>query len=310
MIRALAITLALMPSTGLALDLDLPGNARLVYEQVTSQDSYDMPTGPFAGGHLPYETAKGNVSRQVFRLDSQGTTTLQLFDPLREQVVSGGLMPVLECDTDQCGGFDFRFKTEVMPAPEMHVDLTDFRFLSAKRVDNGTSEYLGLLVSRSDLAGYIQLIRVSTSRIEPISFLEPDLVQKPVMPTAELPAGQALEVNGFTILTDLTFKTGSSALGDGPFASLDALALYLTANPDRKVALVGHTDTQGSLENNIALSKRRATSVLQRLVEKHGVDSGQLSAEGMGYLSPIASNLTAEGREANRRVEAVLLNIE
>jgi OOP family OmpA-OmpF porin len=74
------------------------------------------------------------------------------------------------------------------------------------------------------------------------------------------------------------------------------------------VALVGHTDAQGTLDNNIALSKKRATSVLNRLVEKHGVDANQLTAEGMGYLSPIASNLSAEGREANRRVEAVLLN--
>ena len=50
--------------------------------------------------------------------------------------------------------------------------------------------------------------------------------------------------------------------------------------------------------------------MLERLVSAHGVPRAQLDAEGMGYLSPIAPNLDAAGREANRRVEAVLLNSE
>ena len=92
--------------------------------------------------------------------------------------------------------------------------------------------------------------------------------------------------------------------------SLQALAAFLRADPARRVTLVGHTDTVGALDRNIALSKRRAASVLERLVSAHGVPRAQIAAEGMGYLAPIASNLTPEGREANRRVEVVLLNTE
>lgn len=310
MIRALAIILAALPASAQALELDLPGNARLVYERVTGPDSYAFPTGPFDSGHQPSEQATGNVSRQVFRIDTQGTTTLQLFAPLRDQITSGGSETVLECATDQCGGFDFRFQTEVVAAPDMHVDLTDYRFLSARHTEDGVTEYLSLLVSRSDRAGYIQMIRVSPSKIRPITFSEPAIIRDPVVRHPEPFPGLALEVSGFTILSDLTFKTGSATLGDEPFASLDALAVFLAANPGSRVALVGHTDAEGSLKNNIALSKRRAGSVKERLVGEYGIDPGQLAAEGMGYLSPVASNLTAEGREANRRVEAVLLNIE
>jgi OOP family OmpA-OmpF porin len=63
----------------------------------------------------------------------------------------------------------------------------------------------------------------------------------------------------------------------------------------------------GTLENNIALSRARAEAVRQHLVEALGVDPAQVSATGIGYLAPRATNATAAGREANRRVEAVLL---
>ena len=73
------------------------------------------------------------------------------------------------------------------------------------------------------------------------------------------------------------------------------------------MVLVGHTDSVGLLEPNIALSRSRAESVRQRLINQYGVPEDRIDAHGMGYLAPIATNLTAQGREANRRVEAVLL---
>ena len=306
----LAIGLAGFPGNGRALELDLPGNARLVYENVTGPASYAFPTGPYADGALPTLQAQGNVSRQVFRLDGGGATTLQVFEPLKQQILGSGLEAQLDCDTDRCGGFDFRFTTEVVPAPDMHVDLTDYRFLSAWRGEEDDREYLSLLVSRSEMGGFIQLIRVSPARVEPLRITRGAVPQKPVTAAKPDSIGRGLEGLGFAILGDLTFETGSAKLGAGPFASLDALAVYLTANPNRRVALVGHTDTKGSLKNNIALSKRRAQSVLDRLVAEYDVSAEQLAAEGMGYLSPVASNLTPEGRDANRRVEVVLLNTD
>ena len=109
------------------------------------------------------------------------------------------------------------------------------------------------------------------------------------------------------MLDGLDFATGSAELAPGGDAALLALAAYLTSHPARRVALVGHTDAQGPLDANIALSKRRAQAVADRLVAAHGVSRAQLRAEGMGWLAPLATNLTPEGREANRRVEAVVL---
>ncbi len=102
-------------------------------------------------------------------------------------------------------------------------------------------------------------------------------------------------------------KLGMAQLGAGDYASLRALAEYLAANPAARVALVGHTDATGALEVNIAISRRRAASVMERLASDYAVPRQQMTAEGMGWLAPLATNITPEGREANRRVEAVLL---
>ena len=115
---------------------------------------------------------------------------------------------------------------------------------------------------------------------------------------------------GHVVLPDLNFVTGSSDLSTEEFDSLAALAAYLTKNPNIKIALVGHTDSQGALSRNIVVSKRRAQSVVERLVSVYAIPRSQLQAEGMGYLAPVASNLTQHGRDLNRRVEAILLSSE
>ena len=169
------------------------------------------------------------------------------------------------------------------------------------------------MVSRSDNAGFVQMIRVTPAVMETrlTSTVDADTVAQsaPVNPSSDSIAGSLAQL-GRAVLHDLTFETGSASLGAGPFASLAALADYLIADPARRVALVGHTDAVGALEKNVALSKRRAAAVLERLVSTHGVPRSQIEAEGMGYLSPIAPNQTSEGREANRRVEVILLNTE
>ena len=121
---------------------------------------------------------------------------------------------------------------------------------------------------------------------------------------------EALESVGRFVMTDLAFQTGSASLGDDDYPSLTALAAYLAERPGRTVALVGHTDSEGSLAGNIALSKRRAGSVLERLVSDYGVARDQLEAEGMGYLAPIANNLTEAGRDQNRRVEVIVTSTD
>ena len=115
---------------------------------------------------------------------------------------------------------------------------------------------------------------------------------------------------GAVALDDLVFASGSSSLTEGSYASLADLAAWLQANPEMTIALVGHTDASGGLEGNIALSRKRADSVRARLIETYDVPTRQVEAQGVGYLSPRASNLTEAGRNKNRRVEVILTSTQ
>lgn len=305
---ALTAATSLMAASALALDFVFPGPATTTASLSDALTSYALPTGPWGSGGLPTRIVEGTVDRTAWRIDAAGLSTLQLLAPLRDQLRAAGYTILWECETRACGGFDFRFATEVLPEPDMHVDLGDFRFLAAER----GPDTLTILVSRSAETGFAQIIRVgppapAAPLVNPSPTTPPASASGPALSVPSVAEfASALETNGAVALDDLAFETGSSKLGAGDFPSLDALAAYLLEHPDRKVTLVGHTDAAGSLANNVALSKARAASVRDRLIDAFSIPPDQIGAEGVGFLAPRASNLTDEGRTRNRRVEVML----
>ncbi len=311
MIRCLAALLIGFGNTAGAQVLDFPSNASLQREVISPLDSYVMPTGIWDRGEMPTQTVEGRLTQQAWRIEAPTLTTLQLVRPLREQLRNDRYRILFECQTEACGGFDFRFAVDTLPPPEMRINIGDFRFLAAERTGADGPEYVTLFTSRTAQAGYVQITYVGPDVAEaaPIASAAAPALRATGTPSGEGVVAQ-LDATGRAVLGDLTFTTGSAQLGDGDYASLQELADYLATFPRRTVALVGHTDAAGSLAGNIALSKRRAASVLERLVSDFGVNRQQLEAEGMGYLAPVASNLTEAGREANRRVEVIITATE
>lgn len=313
MIRALVfISFCGWALPALAVELDLPGNPTQTVERISPLDSYGAPIGPFANAVVPSRLIEGRIDRRAWRLSGQGLTTLQILAPMRAQLDAAGFATLFECDTDACGGFDFRFGTEVLPAPNMYVDIRDFRFLTAALGNpEDPDEIVTLMVSRSGSAGYIQIFQSITDRVvtERPSYDSGGVSLQHVAPEPENPASDLLK-QGHLVLADLRFEIGSSDLSEGDYPSLATLAQFMADNPGIEIALVGHTDSQGDLNSNIALSKRRATSVMERLAEDYQAPQSRMRAEGMGFLAPVASNLTPEGREQNRRVEVILLTAE
>jgi outer membrane protein OmpA-like peptidoglycan-associated protein len=104
-------------------------------------------------------------------------------------------------------------------------------------------------------------------------------------------------------MEQVLFATDSDEIvGADSFAILDMVARVLTARPDIRVQVQGHTDDQGTREHNLDLSRRRAESVRAYLISR-GIVADRLEAQGFGPDVPIASNRSREGREQNRRVE-------
>lgn len=311
MIWRLAAFLAVAAGALQAQTLDFPSNASLQAEVIRPADSYVLPLGIWDQGQMPTQTVEGRVTQQAWRIEAPSLTTLQLVRPLREQLRNDRYRIIFECQTEACGGFDFRFGVETLPPPQMRINIGDFRFLAAERRGAEGPEYLTLFTSRTAEAGFVQITHVGpdTETADVIAQAEAAPLRAfGAQPDASL--AEQLDQAGRAVLSDLSFDTGSAQLADGDYASLRALADYLANTPSRTVALVGHTDSSGALDANIALSKRRAASVLERLVSVYGVDRGQLEAEGMGYLAPLSSNLTEEGRTANRRVEVIVTSTQ
>ena len=88
-------------------------------------------------------------------------------------------------------------------------------------------------------------------------------------------------------------------------AALAQAAQLLSSRPDLRFRVAGHTDNDGDLALNMKLSQARAEAVADALAAVDGVERAQLTAHGLGYLAPRASNATEEGRALNRRVELV-----
>ena len=109
------------------------------------------------------------------------------------------------------------------------------------------------------------------------------------------------------IMRDLQFGSASATLGSGAQGRLAPLAAFLAKQPDTRIQIAGHTDSQGTDAANMDLSARRAASVGAYLTTT-GVNAARITSMGMGEGSPVATNDTAAGRAINRRVEVTILN--
>ena len=125
--------------------------------------------------------------------------------------------------------------------------------------------------------------------------------------TGELTDQQCLDrVNTVLDRRRITFDPGSVEINEAAGEVLDDLAEILRDCSHVEMQIGGHTDTQGREELNLNISQARADAVLNGLLARRVLTSN-LSAQGYGETRPVADNDTAEGREANRRIEFMLL---
>jgi outer membrane protein OmpA-like peptidoglycan-associated protein len=108
------------------------------------------------------------------------------------------------------------------------------------------------------------------------------------------------------ILQQVRFATGKSTILPESFGLLQQVVDAIVKNNVKRVKVEGHTDNRGVKAQNQTLSEERARSVKEYLVAQ-GIDAERLESVGYGDSKPIAPNLTARGRELNRRVEFIVL---
>lgn len=109
----------------------------------------------------------------------------------------------------------------------------------------------------------------------------------------------------------LLFDSGSWTVGTQGKQAVQQLASVLATNPDISVLIEGHTDNvpyggNGPLKDNWDLSTKRATAIVEILLQTAGIEAQNLTAAGRGEFAPVATNETAEGKSKNRRIEVIL----
>lgn len=105
---------------------------------------------------------------------------------------------------------------------------------------------------------------------------------------------------------NITFKTDSADINSSFYPVLNSVAKVLKKYSNSTVLVSGHTDSTGSAEYNLNLSRERAASVASYL-QGQGIKASRFEVMGLGSSNPIASNATAAGRTQNRRVEIKII---
>ena len=129
----------------------------------------------------------------------------------------------------------------------------------------------------------------------------------------DTPAGTEVDVHGcpaagesVATLSDIHFAYNKATLAPTARRVLDEVATVMTNSPEMRLSVEGHTDSVGSTEYNLSLSRRRAISAMMYLVRQRGISENRLTVVAKGESSPVASNDTESGRAKNRRVNFVV----
>jgi OOP family OmpA-OmpF porin len=298
-LSALWVQLCLIAPAMAQTPLVLPDPIMEQFSETQAFGQYNMPLDIWKNAALKTRTITGELHKSAWKLPQSLLEINQFAAPILSQLQNMGFNALLDCQSAECGGFDFRFATDVIDPPFMYVDTTRYRFIALQKDE----QIKTLLFSKSGNELFLQIIEAGGRILIDTTNL-PSAQTNTEMPPKDVDT--ALRQNGFAILSGLAFDSGSEALGRGPFESLISLAEFLQTEKEVNIILVGHTDNKGSFEINLALSKRRAQAVAGYLADEFGIDPTRIIVHGVAYLSPVASNNSEAGQRQNKRVEVVL----
>lgn len=255
-------------------------------------------------GH-PLFTMMQNYSIDRYSIVSRDFDRLKIIVPDKKSS-SGSSETFKEGVYEECG---YNFNGEMNKAPSKLAILKNF--------ENAVIQKGGTMIWRDDFyqdKEFFKLkkgndtywIKVYTDGIgnyKISSVKEAPMKQEVAMTAADIKSTLALE--GKVSLYGIYFDTDKAVVQPESEPTLKAIADYLKQNP-ANVFIVGHTDNTGDYLRNTNLSKERAAAVVNELSTKYGINKSLLTPQGVGPLSPVASNETEEGKAKNRRVEIVL----
>lgn len=241
---------------------------------------------------------EGRITWLFYRNPAK-SSSLEVFRNYEKSLKETGFEILFSCKTKACGGYQFN---RVVTGHTHFIGSDgDQRYLAAKLTRDKGDVYVSLYVASANVGGGPNYGRVLTQlRVIEVESMEDSMV---TIDASEMAKGIGDE--GRIALYGILFDTDKATIKAESKPTLEQISDLLNSNTKLKLVIVGHTDNQGDLDYNMDLSKRRARSVEDTLVNEYKISAERLSSWGVGYLSPVASNRDEAGRAKNRRVELV-----
>lgn len=324
-------------------DLDwvpAPTDTSRIYEKVFKQDDYTLITGPVKiRDQIEQGTdLEGRVTRSVYKAPI-GKPRELIFRSYLDALRHAGFEILFHCETKKCGGI--RFYQTLQPVPRMRTDPWHFHYLAARHGEGEEAIHLSFLLSSTRDSVYAARVLVVQPEPDTVAEMSPEPPRKADdtevhVSTAEDPSESAslaetetpalidtdptpqkvefldaeamakqIAKSGSVALYSIFFDTNSASIRAASAPTLEQVVKLLEKEPELNLIVVGHTDNVGRLHYNLQLSERRAAAMVKQLVTRYGVNKKRLRSAGVGFLAPVASNDSEEGRAKNRRVELV-----
>lgn len=333
LVRCLVLSLAvgLVAAPALAQDLEgakdhpaikrFAGSTIVAYD-VKRFDAVEFPTSTFTGFNLksrkrefvsPPVKAEGERTRIWYEAPGQ-TTSTELFRNYAAELTAQGFTVLYDTTQDAkatkfngyllpFGPSDGVLKTSRSQFVFTAANANQVHSLSAQRVKDGQTLLVHVVTIQWDKdAGTFKARRGAYAALD---IVQVGVMQQAMVTVSASEMSKSMASTGRVALYGMLFDTGKSDLKPESKLAVEEIAKLLKSEPNLKLRVVGHTDNQGSLDSNIALSKRRAEAVNAALSAQHGIAAARLTAFGVADLAPVASNGDEAGRAKNRRTELV-----
>jgi len=284
-----------------------PGSRIKEYRQLEFAQT-ELGTG-FVDKAKPAEPTKrlfeGKTTTIIYEL-AGNQSALQVFRNYEQAFARAGLKTLMSCFNQTCGdklptglfrGNDKEPLYRAMLYDSVYNDNSDFGYVSGTGTANGEPIAAGVFVAR---------IRTN-NRL----YIGLDVVESAPMKTDQIVIDlatltQDIREQGKAVLSGIYFDTDKDIVKAESEPALGAISDFLRKNPQQSFFVVGHSDTAGSYEHNVDLSRRRAQAVVASLTSKYAEAKPRLTPVGVGPVAPAGTNTSEDGRARNRRVELVL----
>jgi outer membrane protein OmpA-like peptidoglycan-associated protein len=232
---------------------------------------------------------EGVVTRLAYTYP-EGTALVQVTRNFEQQLENEGFSVKLSCSQDECGGMSY--EVEQFGNSPSWADRFNYRYVMGTRT--GADGIVHATFFGSVNNGIVRAV-VTVTEEEAMAF--------EMVPAEEMQS--AISETGRVALYGIQFALDDATIQPESTPTLDEVARFLNANQDLMIVIVGHTDNQGTMPYNLDLSARRAQAVRDALVQDYAISADRLSHAGAGFLAPVASNASEDGRALNRRVEII-----